>query len=711
MLTRLAYFCFRYRLQTVAGWTAGLIILGVLAGVAAGVTSDDYTIPGSDSQKALQVLRAHGLSDDQTGALRVVFRDPAGLTSPADQDAIGSTLDRLKEKLPGAQIVAPFTPTGRHQVSPDRTVAYAELQLRTPNGSELSDTELSKVPDKVEQVAPSVRGLDIAFAGAMFQAGGGGGPAEGVGLLAAVVILLVAFGSVLAMGLPVLVALFGAGCGVTAVILVANVVDMSAAAVPLAAMLAVGVGIDYSLLIVTRYREGLAEGLEPGDAVLRSQQTAGRSVLFAGTTVVIAVLGLLTMNMPLVNGIAIGAALAVAITMAASLTMLPALLGFVGTNIDRLGTPHRRGSAGGDGRLAHRWSRSVQRRPATYAVVSLVVLAALTVPAFALRLGFSDAGTLPTSNTTRQAYDMLAGGFGPGVNGPLFAVVDASPEKVDAASLATLRERIVGTSGVESVTTAILSGDREVAMLVVTPATGPSDAATADLVRKLSNTVIPDTDLRSARGHLTGQTAAVVDFSNYTASRLPAFLAVVMVVAFLLLAVAFRSVLVPVKAVVVNLLSIGASLGVLVAALQWGWASGLFGLDQPSPVIVWVPMMMIAVVFGLSMDYEVFLLSRIKEHHDLGEPNDQAVASGLAGTARVITAAAAIMICVFASFMLGSAIDLAVFGFGLAVAVFIDATLVRMVLVPAVMELLGERNWWLPGWLDGILPRSKGTAL
>lgn len=520
-------------------------------------------------------------------------------------------------------------------------------------------------------------------------------------------ILFVAFGSVLAMGLPLLVAVFGAGCGVIAVILAANVVDMSSAAVPLAAMLAVGVGIDYSLLVVTRYRHGLADGMDPAQAVGQAQRTAGRAVLFAGTTVVIAVLGLLVMNMPLINGIALGAAVAVAITMCASLTLLPALLGFVGTNIDRFGLRHRRGPAAGRGAFARRWSRSVQRRPWRFAAGGLLALTALTVPAFSMRLGFTDAATLPTSNTARQAYDMLADGFGPGINGPLFAVVDNPSGTAGGAELPDLHERIASTPGVAQVSRPIISSDGQLGMLVITPSTAPSDAATTHLARQLRDHVIPTAVDDPAQAYLTGSTAAAVDFSDYTAARLPTFIAVVLALAFVLLLVVFRSLIVPAKAVLMNLLSIGASFGVVVAAVQWGWASSLFGADHPIPVIAWVPMMMVAVVFGLSMDYEVFLLSRIKEHHDAREPNAEAVANGLAGTARVITAAAAIMICVFASFLLGSATDLAVFGFGLAVAVLIDATLVRMVLVPAVMELLGERNWWLPAWLARRMPQPR----
>lgn len=698
VLTILANRCYQARRLVAALWTLGLLALVAAASVAAGSTSDDYTIPDSGSQHALDLLEEHGLHDDQSGSFRIVFADQDGLRGAAGLDDVDTVLDQVGGLLPDAQITGPFTAAGASQVSRDGTVAYAQVQVPTGSDGTIPDDRLASIQALPNEVTPQAPGLQVAFAGSMFQTTEGGGPGTGVGILIAAVLLFLGFGSLLAMGLPLLVAGFGAGCGVAAVMLVANVIGMSSAAVPLAAMLAVGVGIDYSLFVVTRYREGLAAGLDPGEAVAGAQRTAGRSVFFAGATVVIAILGLLTMGMPLINGVAIGAALAIAITMAAALTLLPALLGFTGRKIDRFGLRHRT-KVTTDGRLARRWSHSVQRHPWPYAVGSLIILAVLTIPTFSMRLGFNDASTLPPDNTARQAYDMLADGFGPGINGPLFTVVTQPQGQLAATTLGELRDRISDTGNVASVSPPIRSADGQIGMLVVTPATGPSDAATAELARTLDRDVIPGTlheTAPDAHGYLTGSTAAIVDFSAYTAARIPAFLAVIMALALCLLTVVFRSPVVAAKAVLVNLLSIGASFGVVVAAVQWGWASGLFGLDQPIPVIAWVPMMMVAVVFGLSMDYEVFLLSRIKEHHDDGQSNAEAVASGLAHTARVITVAAAIMICVFAGFILGGAIDLAVFGFGLAVAVLIDASLVRLVLVPAAMELLGEYNWWLP---------------
>lgn len=711
MLAGLAHVCYRSRCLVTASWVVALVVLAVLAGLSPGATSDDYTVPDSGSQQARQLLESHGLHDDQTGSLRVVFGDPDGLTGGRARATVTETLTEVRQRLPEAHVLGPFDRAATGQVSADGTVAYAEVRLADPDSETWSQDRVAAARDALDGLASTEHGMTVAFAGAMFETtGSGGGPGQGVGILIAAVILFLAFGSVMAMGLPLLVAMFGAGCGVTAVILTAHVIGMSAAAIPLAAMLAVGVGIDYSLFIVTRYRDGLREGMAPTDAVVEAQRTAGRSVLCAGATVVAAVLGLLTMHMPLINGVAVGSALAIAVTMAAALTLLPALLGFVGNHVDRFGLPHRHGRVTGEGTLARRWSRVVQRHPWPYAVGAVVLLAVLTAPALGMRLGFTNAGTLPPSHTARVAHDLLADGFGPGANSPLFAVIDSADDTVDDGTLTTLRDRVTDTPGVAAVSAPVRSSDREIAMLVITPTTGPGDPATTDLVHRLQDEALPSVADSVDRIQLTGATAAVVDFSDLTASRLPVFLAVIMVLALILLTVVFRSPVIALKAVIVDLLSLGAALGVLVAAVQWGWASGVFGLDQPLPVIAWVPMMMVAVVFGLSMDYEVFLLSRIKERHDHGERNAYAVAGGLGDTARVITAAAAIMICVFAGFILGHAIDLAVFGFGLAVAVLIDAALVRMVLVPAAMELLGEWNWWLPDRFFRSMPSRRIEA-
>jgi RND superfamily putative drug exporter len=440
--------------------------------------------------------------------------------------------------------------------------------------------------------------------------------------------------------------------------------------------------------------------------VALAADTAGRSVVFAGTTVVIAVLGMLLINVPAVRGLAVGIALGVLMTMLAAVTLLPAVLGFVGRNIDKLGLPHRR-RAEGEVRESfwYRWSRVIQRRPWPAAIAGLVVLVLLAAPVLSMRLAFADAGNRPTSDTTRQAYDLLSKGFGPGFNGPLLLAADTPHGERDLAVLERLSAQLRTTPGVAFATQPRPNDARNTAILQVFPTSSPQSEATAKLVDRLRNDVIP----AATRGagvdvKVGGLTAGATDYSDYTARRLPVFIGLVLVLSFLLLMLVFRSLLVPLKAVVMNLLSIGAAYGVIVAVFQWGWLKDLIGVAKAGPVEAWAPMMLFAIVFGLSMDYEVFLLSRMREEYDRTGNNAVAVADGLAATARVITAAAAIMVLVFSAFVLGDARAIKLFGFGLAVAVLLDATIVRLILVPATMELLGDRNWWLPHWLDRILP-------
>jgi RND superfamily putative drug exporter len=488
------------------------------------------------------------------------------------------------------------------------------------------------------------------------------------------------------------------------VTLLANVVTMPSFTLQLVMMLAIGVGIDYALFIVTRYRQALAEGREPAAAVELAIDTAGRAVLFAGTTVVVSVLGLLVVGLDINRALGIAAAAGVAMTMLASITLLPALLGFVGTGIDRLGLPHRR-RTGHDATatLGHRWSTTVQRHPAAAALVGFVVLSVLAVPTLSMRLGFGDAGNRPTTDTTRRAYDLLAEGFGPGANSPLLLAVTVPAGAADA--LPAIVEDVGAAEGVAAATPPIPNEAGDVALVQVIPTSAPQDEATTELVHHLRDDVLPTaTEGTGIEVHVGGAQAAVVDYADFGSSRLPVFIVVVLAVSFVILMAVFRSVLVPLKAVVMNLLSIGAAYGVVVAVFQWGWGASLIGIGREGPVEAWAPMMLFAIVFGLSMDYEVFLLSRIREEYDSTGDNATAVATGLAHTARVITAAAAIMVVVFAGFVLSGERSLQLFGLGLATAVLVDATLVRLVMVPATMELLGDRNWWLPGWLDRILP-------
>ncbi|HEX2272326.1 MAG TPA: MMPL family transporter [Acidimicrobiales bacterium] len=699
-LRRLARTCYRRRRILLAGWVFGLIALLVVAGVAAGTFEDDFKLPGSESQAAVDLLESGGFSTRAGFQGQLVIAAEQGVTHPEVQQPVTALLERIRERVPDVTIASPYAEGGRSQISPDGTIAFAEIAL-----ADRSDAAYADAVEEIRTLASQagVPAAQLELGGDRFAEEAEGG-SEAVGMLAAVVILLVAFGSLLAMGLPLVTALFGIGTGAAVVMLLAKAVTMPSFTLQLVMMLGIGVGIDYALFIVTRYRQALAAGHEPQGAVELAIDTAGRAVLLAGTTVVVSVLGLLVVGLDVNRALGIAAASGVAMTMLASVTLLPAVLGFVGRNIDRLGLPHRHAATDTVGGFWHRWSRLVERRPAIPAAIGLGLLVALALPTFAMRLGFGDAGNRPTGDTTRRAYDLLAEGFGPGANGPLFLAASA-PDERSAGALDRLVARLATTEGVATVTPPIRNPGGRVALVQVIPSTAPQDEATPELVHRLRDGVIP---AATAGTHLTvhvgGAQAAVVDFADFNASRLPVFIAVVLAVSFVVLMAVFRSVLVPLKAVVMNLLSIGAAYGVVVAVFQWGWGADLLGVGEPGPVEAWAPMMLFAIVFGLSMDYEVFLLSRIREEYDLTADNGEAVASGLAATARVITAAAAIMIVVFAGFVLSPDRALQLFGLGLATAVLVDATVVRLVLVPATMALLGDRNWWLPRWLGAVLP-------
>ncbi len=714
MLTGFSRFCYRRRRFVLLGWVALIIGLFALSNVAGGAFKTEFNLPGSDTEAATQILNRHGFESRTGNDGQIVFHAEQGINDPTVRAGVESLLAKIGNTVPGATIVSPYAPEGARQIAPDGNLAYAVIHF-----SDRPQEDYTKAGDKIKDIGGGVhvQGLQIEYGGDMFAAFSM--PAsEAIGLIAAVIILIIAFGSLLAMGLPVITALFGVGCGVALVSLTTRVLAVPNFTTSTAAMLGIGVGIDYALLIVTRYRQSLREGLAPEDAVIMAMNTAGRSVIFAGITVVVAVLGMFTLQLDLVRSVATGAALAVFMTMLASVTLLPALLGFTGRNIDKLGLPHARKNETANGQsFWHRWSRLVQRYPWYAAIGSTAVLIVLTLPLFSMRLGFGDAGNRPTGDTSRRAYDLLAQGFGPGFNGPLILAAENPGGPIAMDVMRNVSARLNETPGVSFASPPQPSDDGEAALIVVIPDSAPQDKATSDLVHHLRDDVIP----QALQGNPTvaklgGVTAASEDFASYVGGRMPLFFAAVLALSFILLMVVFRSILVPLKAVIVNMLSIGAAFGAIVAVFQWGWGASLIGVGKAGPIESWVPMMLFAIVFGLSMDYEVFLLSRIREEYDRSGDNASAVAEGLAATARVITAAAAIMVCVFASFVLGDDRSLKLFGFGLAFAVFVDATLVRLVLVPATMELLGRANWWLPAWLDRWLPsvslegRDTGAA-
>jgi putative drug exporter of the RND superfamily len=691
MLERLASACFHHRWRVLALWLAGLVALVVVSGSLAGEYSDEGRLDGTDSQAAYDLLERE-LPERSEDTAAVVFHAADGLDAEPARTAIAGYLDDLAA-LPGVAEVE----FSAERVSPDGTIGFASVDLARDGPDEATATAMEE-----RAAALDAAGVRTEFSGWMFE--DFEMPAsEVIGLLAAMVILLIAFGSVVAMGLPITTAIVGVIVSGLGVGLWATVVETPEFVGPVAAMIGLGVGIDYALFIVTRYRAALHRGLTPEAATREAMATAGRAVVFAGGTVMISLLGLLLMGLPFLYGLAFATSTAVLIAVIAAVTLLPALLGFVRHRIDRFSV-HRRRRRDTHETLAHRWSRSVQRRPVVAAVGGTLALLALAAPVLSMRLAVADDGNDREGTTTREAYDLLADGFGPGVNGPLVLVLE-TPTAEAAAAVPDVAAAVAATEGVVFATPPEASPSGAISVIQVFPETAPQSSDTQELVRHLREDVLPAASAGDGiTAHVGGQTASDIDFSTELSERLPWFIGAVLVCSFLLLLVVFRSLLVPLKAVVMNLLSIGAAYGVMVAVFQWGWLGDVFGVSG-APIEPWAPMMLFAIVFGLSMDYEVFLLSSVREEYDRTHDNSRAVVEGLASTARVITAAAAIMVCVFGSFVVADDRALKLMGLGLAVAVLVDATLVRLVLVPATMELLGDRNWWLPRWLDRVLPR------
>src|SRR5262245_12881421 len=700
MLTRLGRACYRRRWLVLVGWAGLLAGLMSLSSAYGGEFVNDFTLPGSESQVAQEVLEAHGFPTHAGESGQVVFAAD-DVNDRAVRGGMRDLFAGLDRALAPVDIISPYTDAGKRFVNDDGTIAFAIIHMgdRTEDEYDAAATRARALVDQAD-----IPGTQVELGGSVF-AEPPDFSSETYGFLAAMIVLLIAFGSVLAMGLPLLTAACGILAGISLVTLVVPFMGMPSYAVEAVAMIGIGVGIDYALFIVARYREGRADGLDAEQATVRAIETAGRAVVLAGSVVLIAVLGMFTVGLEMIRGLAVGISLGVFTTMVASVTLLPAVLGFVGTRIDRLSLPGRtREREAARPEQWRAWSRRVPRRPWPALAAGAGVLLVLALPATQLRHGFGDAGNRPTTDTTRRAYDLISEGFGPGANGPLVIVAELPGGPIDFTVLMGLRDRLDDRPEVRFATPPLLNDVGDAALMQIFPTASPQAEDTQALVHTIRDDLIPQTlQGTTVTARVTGATAASIDFGEFVASRLLWFTGAVLVLSFLLLMVVFRSVLVPLKAVVLNLLSLGACYGVLVATFQWGWGLGLLGVGKPGPIDAWVPMMLFAVIFGLSMDYEVFLLSRIREEHN--NHDNSAVANGVAATARVITAAAAVMVCVFGAFALGSSRSLKMFGLGLAVAVLFDATIVRLVLVPATMELLGDRNWWLPEWLDRLLPK------
>ena len=752
MLARLGRWSHNRRKVVVVLWLLALIGFGAVSGATGNGFSTAFSLPNVESARGFDIIEEHFGGRGGGNGGTIVFRTDEGVEDPEVQAAMSAFLDAVAAIEP-LQVTSPYTPQGAPQIARQgpqaNNIAYATVEV--PADFTIEDS--ASITADVQDLEPEVAGLQVEYGGQLF-AEFSPPESEVLGLSFAIIILVLAFGSVLAMGLPVGTALFGIGLGVTIVTILSNVILMPDFTTVLAVMIGLGVGIDYALFIVTRYRESIHEGRNTEDAAALAINTAGRAVLFAGTTVVISLLGMLTMRLSFVTGLAMGAATTVLMTMLASVTLLPALLGFVGDKLEvtrwrgiiatglvavallgvglgiealvvavpiavvvlavglflaplKREVPKRRPKPV-EQSLAYRWSHLIQARPWPAVLAGVAVLLLIGTPLLSLRLGFSDDGNRPEDTTTRKAYDLLAAGFGPGFNGPLILATLLPNGAADLPATQKVSDALAKAGGIAFATPGFPNDPEnpKAAIWRVIPTSAPQDEATTELVNRLRRDVLPPatagSDLDVA---VTGFQATGVDFSRYLGERLPQFIGVVLLLSFLLLMAVFRSILVPLKAVVMNLLSIGAAYGLVVAVFQWGWGKELVGLGKGGPIEPFIPMMMFAIVFGLSMDYEVFLLSRVKEEYDRTGDNRNAVADGLTSTARVITAAAAIMVFVFGSFLLEGDRTVKLMGVGLASAVLFDATIVRMLLVPATMELLGDRNWWLPAWLDRLLPK------
>jgi uncharacterized membrane protein YdfJ with MMPL/SSD domain len=698
LLGRTGRFCYRHRWITLASWVAAVACLVVLWMQFGAPADNNFT--GQDPGQA--ILNQH-FPQRSGDTLTLAIRSSAPVTSAPVRSRVSAALVPLRREPHVTAVTDPYTTPG--QVSRDGHIAFASVQFGVPSTS-IAASEATALMNEAR--AASGHGLTFSLGGDVIDQAETpyGGSSDGIGVGAAAIVLLIAFGSFLAMGLPVLTAVFGIGSGLSLIALLGHVFPAPSFAPIIASMIGLGVGVDYALFIVTRFREYLRAGVAPEEATVRAMRTSGRSVLTAGTTVVIGMMGLLVLRQPLMNGVAVAAAATVAMTVLAALTLLPALLGFTGTRLakpSRFRVPGRRPRPE-QAHAAERWAGVVSRHPARAALAAVAIIAVLAVPALSLTLNMPDESAQAAGTMGRASYETMAQGFGPGFGAPLIV---AAAGRDPAAGDAALERAVARTPGVAHVTPPVVSQDGRAVMLIAYPTTSEQDPATNALVNQLSNQVLPRATAGTGlTAYLTGPNAGNVTFANAIAARMPWLIGVVIGLSMLLLLVVFRSIAVAIKAALMNLLSIAAAYGVLVAVSQWGWGHQLFGFPEKIPVTTWVPLFLFVILFGLSMDYEVFLLSRIKEEYDRTGDNTASVARGLAHTARVISAAAAIMVVVFLSFVLGADVSVKQIGLGLAVAVLVDATVVRLVLVPAIMELLGRANWWLPGWLDRILPRS-----
>jgi RND superfamily putative drug exporter len=684
----------RHPWRTITSWVLAVVAVFLLAAAGGGTFVDDFSAPRSQSARAMNLV-TENFPGAAKGKAILVFEAPDDTTLQDNRGNVAAVLDEVTRLDHVASVADPFQAA---TISADGRIGYAEVTLDVPE-REMGKPAFATLSEGVTSIDAENLRVELGGDAVFLNAGGGGSGHTGIGLLVALLILLVVFGTLVAAILPIGLALVAVGAGIGGITLMAGFTNVSVSAVPVAGLVGLGVGVDYALFVVARYRENRSAGRDNQTALAGAMGTSGTAVVFAGGTVVIATSALVITGVGVLTSIGLATAMMVLSSVVAAVTLLPALLSLLGDRIDkgRIGRRHRPIKAAEETawwRFGHR----VSARPWPYLLGSVTVLLAIAAPALSMQTGFPAAGDAPKETTHRQAYDLLTEGFGEGINAPLMVVVDLDAPGTDAAGVKAVATHIAAVSGIVSVSDLQTSENGDTVVFTATPTTGPADPDTSATIDRVRDTI-------PGNVYVSGITAVTNDLNAQLSAKLPLFIGAVIAVSFLLLMLVFRSIAVPLKAAVMNLLSIGAAYGVLVAVFQWGWGASLLGLDGATPITSVIVIIMFPILFGLSMDYEVFLLSRIREEYDRTGDNAESVARGLAGTGRVITSAALIMVAVFSSFIFSPIPSLKMLGLGLAVAILIDATVVRMMLLPATMALLGHANWWLPSWLDRVLPR------
>ena len=712
-LYHLGRFCARFRWVVIALWLAAVIGLGAWAGAAGSQEADSLSLPGTGSQKATDVLNERFPSQSNGSSPIVVHAaGDKSLTTPASQEAISQAVADGKADPEVSSVAGPTDTAGGGAISKDGKTAIIAVTLKQTITNYTAE-EAQRVIDRVE--APLEKaGLEVAAGGQLGQKATppATDKSEAIGIVAALIILLLTFGSAVSMLLPILTAILGVGSAVSIITLLSHVTSVPTAVPALASMIGLGVGIDYSLFVLSRHREQLEGGMEIRESIARSVATSGAAVLFAGSTVVIALCSLAIAGIPIVASMGYLSSIAVVVAILAATTLLPAILAVLGPRVDALRLPWLHGrtnkAVDHDSSGWARWARGIARHPWPPMLAAVAILLVIAIPMFSLELGQPDTAAGPPDAETTRAYNLVASGFGEGVNGPVIVAAELPGKSTDQADLQKLVKEISQDPDVASVAPPVVNSDKTAATISVVPKSAPPADATVALVDRLRNEEIPSALKGSdINAYVGGATAAYIDIADEIQRKLPQSILIVVGLSFILLLIAFRSVLVPVQAAAMNLLGVAASYGMLVAVFQWGWGTELIGLSGDVPIVSFVPLMMFAILFGLSMDYEVFLVTHIQEEYQEGADNETAVVRGLSRSARVITSAALIMVSVFAAFVLSTDPTTKQFGLGLAFAVAIDATIIRCVLVPALMVIVGKANWWLPKWLARILPKDS----